>query len=428
MSIDFRRRGQFLTRLVRASLAGLIVVGALTPAPVVAQTAQGGATPPPAAPPTGTNPAFVIQSDNGDNRLQIGGFVQMDARYALDDDQQRVTDTFTVRRFRSILQGRLYRHFEYYFNTDFAGGNVTVRDAYFDTVFSRALHVRVGKMKSPFSYERLILVSAMLPVERGLSTQVAPDRDTGIMALGDVAGGVISYAGFIGNGPVDGGLSDLDTNDAKELVGRAVIRPWGHYPKHVLSSLGVAIAASTTSAQPAGLPTFTSPGRQAFFSYSGATGDGERHRWSPQAFYYHGPFGAYGEYVHSQGAIRKGAAIADVEHESWQVVGSWVLTGEAAGERNVRPKVSFDPPTGHWGAFQVIGRIQSLSVSPNAVALGFTTAGSSRTAKGYMAGFNWFVAPSVKWNFDFERTVFDGDPKGPRHAENMVLVRAQFQL
>lgn len=390
--------------------------------------AQGGGTTAPPAPPAGTNPAFVIQSDNGDNRLQIGGFVQLDGRYALGDDQQRVTDTFTIRRFRSILQGRLYRHFEYYFNTDFAGGTVTVRDAYFDTVFSRALHVRVGKMKTPFSYERLILVSAMIPLERGLSTQVAPDRDTGIMALGDVAGGVISYAGFIGNGPVDGGLSELDTNDAKEVVGRVVVRPWGHYPKHPLSSLGVALAASHTGTEPAGLPTFTSPGRQAFFSYSGTVGEGERNRWSPQAFYYHGPFGGYAEYVHSEGTLRKGTTAAAVEHEAWQVLGSWVLTGEAAGERNVRPKVSFDPPSHHWGAFQVVGRIQGLAVSQNAIDLGFAGSGSSRTARGYMAGLNWFVAPSVKWNFDFERTVFDGNPNGPRHAENMFLLRAQFQL
>ena len=94
--------------------------------------AQGTTAPPPTAPPPVNTPAFVIQSDNGDNRLQVGGFLQAEGRFALNDDQQRVTDTFTMRRFRFIFQGRLARHFDYYWNVDFSNNVLTLRDAYFD--------------------------------------------------------------------------------------------------------------------------------------------------------------------------------------------------------------------------------------------------------------------------------------------------------
>ena len=41
-----------------------------------------------------TTPPFVVQSDNGDNRLQLGAVVQADARFAIDDSQHNVVDTF----------------------------------------------------------------------------------------------------------------------------------------------------------------------------------------------------------------------------------------------------------------------------------------------------------------------------------------------
>ena len=240
------------------------------------------ASPPPAPPPVNT-PAFVIQSDNGDNRLQVGGFLQMEGRFAVNDDQKRVTDTFTMRRFRFIFQGRLARHFDYYWNVDFSNNVLTLRDAYFDTVLSPALHVRIGKQKAPFSYDRLLLVTQTLFQERGLSTSVAPDRDTGIQAFGDLAGGVVSYAAMVGNGTADGQLSELDLNDEKDVIGRVMIRPWARNSRSPLARLSAGVAAST-GIQAGPVPTFLSPGRQAFFAYTaGSAGEGRRNRWSPQA-------------------------------------------------------------------------------------------------------------------------------------------------
>lgn len=389
--------------------------------------AQGtGSTP--QGPPPVTTPAFTIQSDNGDNRLQIGGFLQMEGRFAAQDDQRRVTNTFTMRRFRVILQGRLARHFEYYWNLDFSNNVLTLRDAYFDTVFSRAFHVRVGKMKAPFSYDRLLLVSQTLFIERGMSTNVAPDRDTGIQVFGDLVGGVVNYAGMIGNGTADGQLSELDTNENKDLIGRVMIRPWARNAKSPLNTLSVGVAASS-GLQAGPVPSFPSPGRQQFFSYGpGAAGEARRNRWSPQGSYFHGPFWGYAEWVRSSGPIRRAGAVADVDHESWQVAGSWVLTGENVPERNIRPRVNFDPPSGHWGALQVIGRYQELHVSRNAFDLGLAANGASRSARSALVGLNWYLNPLVKWNFNFERTVFDGSATAPRQPENAILFQAQFSL
>ena len=410
--------------MLRLSLFVFLLLSALAPR----AWAQAATPQPPSGPPPVNTPAFVIQSDNGDNRLQVGGFLQMEGRFALNDDQRRVTNTFTMRRFRLILQGRLARHFEYYWNLDFAGNVLTLRDAYFDTVFSRALHVRVGKMKAPFSYDRLLLVSQTLFIERGMSTSVAPDRDTGVQVFGDLAGGVVSYAGHVGNGTADGQLSELDTNENKDVVGRVMIKPWARNPKSAVANFAFG-GVGSTGLQAGPVPIFLSPGRQQFFSYaSGAVGEDRRNRWSPQAVYFHGPFWGYAEYVRSQGAIRRGDARASVAHDSWQVAGSWVLTGESVNERNVRPRVNFDPPSGHWGAVQLVARYQELHVSRNAFDLGLTAAGASRSAQSFLVGANWYLNPLVKWSLNFERTVFDGSATAARQPENALMFQAQFSL
>lgn len=374
-----------------------------------------------------TTPPFVIESDSGDNRLQIGGFLQAEGRFALKDDQQRVTDTFAMRRFRLILQGKLARHFEFYWNTDFSNNTLTLRDAYFDTVFSPALRLRVGKQKAPFSYDRLLIVSQTIFQERGMSTNVAPDRDTGVQVLGDLAKGVVSYAAMVGNGPADGQIAESDTNDAKESYGRVMLRPFARNPKHPLATLSAGVAASTgTQAGP--VATFLSPGRQPFFTYaSGTTGVGRRARWSPQAVYLHGPFWGYAEWVRSRGDMARGGVREAVDHTSWQVSGSWVLTGEAAAERNVRPRLEFDPHNGHWGALQAVARYQRLYVGDNAFTSGLAAAGTSRRAASWVAGLNWYMNPLVKWQLNVERTVFDRNT-GTRRPENMLTLQAQFGL
>ena len=407
------RSARVAARLLLTAACALCATAAL------AQTAE------PAAPPVGTTPPFVIQTDNGDNRLQIGTVVHFDGRFAVDDPNQDVTDAFQLRRLRSILQGRVARYFDFYLNVDFAGGVVNVKDAWVDTRFSNAFRVRAGKGKVPISYDRLILVSNILFVERGYTTQVAPDRDTGLQVLGDI-GARVSYAVSLTNGVVDGQSSDTDSNENKDVAGRILVRPFAGDAMHPLAGLGFAMAANT-GIQSGALPTFLTSGRSPFFSYAGAVADGRRTRWSPQAFYYHGPFGAYTEYIRSRGGVRKNGVRDEVDHDAWQVVASWVLTGEAAGERNVRPKINFDPPSHHFGALQVTARFHTLSVSENAFALGFASPTASRTADAWTAGLNWYLNPFIKWNFNFERTVFDDDPQGAhRHPENALLLRAHL--
>jgi phosphate-selective porin OprO/OprP len=397
----------------------------------VAASAQAQGTAAPAAQAAGWRDGFFIQSDNGDYRLQVGALVHADGRFALGSDAgtAAVTDTFLIRRLRPYLRGRVARNFEFYLNPDFAGGTLVVQDAYLDTVFAPAFRLRVGKTKTPFGLERLQSVSNILFFERALPTALVPNRDVGVQVLGDISGGLVSYAAGVMNGVADGSSGDLDANDGKDLAGRIVVRPFARGRTASLRPLTVGLAGTWGRQDGAGaLPNYrTALLSQSFFSYSGAVADGVRSRYSPQLFYHHKSFAGLVEYVHSQLPVRKGGVTDDIGHGSWQVAGSWVLTGEAAtdGSSGIRPRANFDFGAGHLGAFQVAARYHVLKVDDQAFVLNFATAGSSRKAEAWTLGLNWFLTPHFRYVVNVERTVFDDDPDGPRKPENALVFRTQ---
>ena len=409
-----------------------------------AQAQQPPAAPPPQASPTPTaaQPRVVagengiaIESGNGEFRLQIGILAHLDGRFALGDDNQQVVDAFAVRRARPYLRGRLGRRFEFSVNPDFAGGTFALQDAYFDTIFSPAFRLRVGKGKTPFGFERLLSVSNSLFLERALPTTIAPNRDIGVQVIGDISGGLVSYLAGVMNGVADGASSDTETNDGKDVSGRIVVRPFvksasGHPGR------GLALGFSGSRGRAAGaaaLPSLrTTTLLQPYFSYaSGATpsvADGIRTRYSPSIWYLRGPFGGWGEFVHTKTPVRRGDVFRDVAHDAWQVAASWVLTGEAATDSStpIRPRNNFDFGDGHWGAFQISARYHALEVDEHAIALGLASAGSSRKAEAWTLGLRWYLTGNVSYTVNFERTVFDEDPRGPRRAENGLAFRTQI--
>lgn len=407
-------------------------VVALSALPAAAQPAQAppAGSPTPAGPPrvTAGQDGIAIESGNGDYRLQFGVLLHAEGRFAVDDDGNAVVDTFSIRRARPYLRGRLGRRFEFYLNPDFAGGTLVLHDAYLDTILSPAFRIRVGKTKTPFGMERLHPASNLLFFERALPNTLVPNRDVGIQVLGDVAGGAISYAGAVLNGVVDGGSGDLDNTDSKDLAGRIVVRP----------ARGLAVALAGTTGNVSGsamLPTLrTTLLAQPYFTYAAGTlpasAGGRRTRYTPSASYFYKGFGGWVEYVHSNTHVVRGGVRDDIAHDAWQVAGSWVLTGESATDAGagVRPRNNFDPSNGYWGAFQVAARYHALAVEDDAVGLGFAGPGASRTAEAWTLGLNWYLTGNVRYVTNFERTVFDDGAAVARPAENALTFRMQVSF
>ena len=257
----------------RGVLAALIVASA-------AATASAQQAAPPAPAPTYSvkwNNGLSLESSDGDNKFQIGTLIQADGRF-VTDDPPAIADTFLLRRARIILQGRVQKYFEFYLLPDFAGSAITLFDAYIDTKFSNALRIRTGKSKAPLGLETLYSDANIPFAERSVANNLAPNRDVGVDAMGDLFKGHFSYVGGLRNGVPDAANGDTDTNGGKDLVGRATVR---------FGPVGAAVGG-THGKETGALPSFKSTAQQTFFSYAtGVTANGERNRVSPSVFGYH---------------------------------------------------------------------------------------------------------------------------------------------
>jgi phosphate-selective porin OprO/OprP len=381
---------------------------------------------------------FALRSADGAFSLRFQGGAQYDARFFPGDRGDAVADAFDLRRVRADLRGTVYRDFDFRVNLDYAGNRVDVLDAYLDARFAPALQLRVGKFKEPVGLERLQSVFILTFAERGFPTALAPNRDVGAQLHGSVGGNLIAYAVGVFNGVPDGGSGDQDESDSKDLSGRVFVHPFARGGIEALKGLGVGVAGTLGkhrgSPAATGLPTLrTTLGRSTFLRYNadGTTGgtvvaDGRRTRISPQGYWYWRNLGLLGEYIRTRTEVRRGDVATELTHTAWQIVGSWVVTGDPVSYRGVAPTRPFDPRRGTWGALELAFRIQRLEGDAVAFPLLADPAQSRPAADGFTIGLNWYLNRAVRFLLDYERTRFDGAPGGgTRSAENVLLSRFQ---
>ncbi len=94
----------------------------------------------------------------------------------------------------------------------------------------------------------------------------------------------------------------------------------------------------------------------------------------------------------------------------------------------MRPLHNFDFGNGHLGALQVAARYHALFADEEVVTLGLADAGSSREAKAWTLGLNWYLNPNFRYLVNFERIDFDADDLSARQAENAIAFRAQVSF
>jgi len=374
---------------------------------------------------------FQIRSRDGKSyRLRLRGYVQTDARFFPDGGDDTSQETFTMRRVRPLFEGTLFEYADFRIMPDFGGGSASLQDAYLNLrPFGTIAQLQTGKFKAPFGLERLKSGTALTFIERGLPTEVAPNRDIGAMFQGDFREGLLTYQAMVGNGVQDASSADADTNDDKEVVLRVFGHPFQETTIEPLQGLGIGFAASVGE-QEGATARYRTSGRNTFFRYgTNVIEDGNRVRWSPQAYWYWGPFGAMFEYVRSSPQLRlPGGAEIEPDIDAWQIAASYVITGEAASYRGVVPVKPFRGSEGGRGAWEVAARYHELSVDDEIFDEGFASrTQSAENARAWTVGVNWYMNPFVKLSLNFDQTFFEdgGSDGGDRPTESAVLSRFQ---
>jgi phosphate-selective porin OprO/OprP len=440
---------------------------------------------------------FSLGSADGKNEIKFRGLLQADHRHYFDganDVRNRsntragsldengfhdAEDTSLLRRVRPTIEGKVAGIYGFRFTPEFAGGSASVVDAYVDANLNPAFKIRAGKQKSIVGLERLQGGGDIKFIERSYVTNaILPNRDLGVTVSGDVLENKLSYGIGIVNGVNDGGNISTGTeyNGAREYTARIFATPFNDSTS-ALAGLGFGIGATWTdytgernldftgtSAADAtrnGLPSYVTDGQQTFFRYnSAALADGKRFRVSPQANYYYGPFGLIAEYARvdqdvslltsttsNTNTVISAGTNQKLSHDAWQVAVSYLLTGEDASFKGVKPNRDFDLDKGGWGAWEFVARYTELNLDDdtfkNPAGTAFTGAyadlsTSAKSAKSWVAGVNWYLNSNAKVALNYSHTSFDGGAGvgitavnaagtniSDRESENALLARLQ---
>ena len=358
---------------------------------------------------------FSLQSADTNFVLAFHGVLQVDNRTFFHDGGISGNDGFLLRRARPILQGTLFRDFDFLFVPDFGGSTAQIFDASMNYRYEPWLQLKAGKFKTPIGLEQLQADVNLTFNERSLVTDLVPNRDVGFQLWGDVAGGLLSYAAGVFNGVGDArNSSNVDFEDHRAFAGRLFAQPFKNSDTAALKGFGLGLAGSfgNTSSNATGLPNnngFGTEGQQAFFAYTnGVVANGDHWRLSPQGYYYYGPFGLLGEYAISNQRVSRGPTFAHLEHTAWQVTASYMLTGEDATYGSVAPKRPFDLSGGGWGAWQLVGRYGELDVDDKTFPAFANPAASASGAQAWSVGLNWYLNKNLRVSTSYSRTDFDG--------------------
>src|SRR4051812_26259603 len=204
---------------------------------------------------------FSIKSADGKYSLRFRGYVQSDARFYPSTESITTVDNLLIRRARPILEGTVGRYFDFRIMPDFGGSSPALFDAYWDGKFAPEFTVRAGKFKPPVGLERLQSATDVLFAERGLPTNLVPNRDIGLQIAGDISEGFLAYQVGVFNGVADLANGGDDLSNAKDFAARIFVQP---LKSGSFRPLGFGIAASTGfergSPTTTGLPAYRTPG------------------------------------------------------------------------------------------------------------------------------------------------------------------------
>jgi phosphate-selective porin OprO/OprP len=374
--------------------------------------------------------------------LALHGVLQVDSRTFFANDNVQGDNSFLLRRARPILQGTVYRDFDFMFVPDFGGNTVQIFDAYLNYRYSPELQLQSGKFKSPVGLETLQSDVNILFNERSLATDLVPNRDVGFALHGDLFNGAASYVAGVFSGAPDysGTTTNADFDSLKSFAGRLFLQPLKNSDLAALKGLGFGVGGSYesdrawTNTSSTGLtPGYNTDGQEKFFSYTnGVVGHGNHWRIAPQGSYYYGPFGAFGEYVVSDQHVVNVSSgrNAYLQNTAWDISGGWLLTGEDASPNGVVPRHPFDPKRGQWGAWQVVGRYAQLDVDNGAFPYFANPKTSASKAQAWSAGLNWYLNRNIRFSTSFSHTWFDGGNGSgstvTKHPENVLFTRIQL--
>lgn len=396
---------------------------------------------------------FNFQTEDDEFRLRIRGEVQADARIYQQGGQDPTHSAFYLPRTRIYFDGHMTKPLEYQISFQRGYSGLDVLNAYLNFRFDDRFRIRIGRYKTPYTYEfyKINNWRLLLPERPLFNVNFALNRELGLMGWGEIFENRLEYAVGIFDGPRN---SFQDFNDAKDVIAFLNFRPF-EKTEGFLKNFNVggsvdfgnqrnplrpAVLRTSVNASTADIAGSSASNNAAvpFLAFNnGVIEQGDRALWELHLAYFwngltlmgawNGGFNDYGR-IGSKQTVHLPVGGFDVQ------VG-YILTGESISERAlVDPIHPFDLRPGKFGlgAFEPFARWSTLTLGPQVFTAGLADPRLwTNRAEQVDVGLNWYLSKSVRIDFDWEHAMF-GNPvyfaPGPRLQKTSDLFWFRFQF
>ncbi len=357
-----------------------------------------------------------IRSTDGAFEGRVGITLLLDGRHVVDrpDDDtpplRSAPDSIFVRRARLGVDGTLDPDWAFRVTAGVGTGRgdpgsgsppnattATLLDGWIEWRRWPELRIRAGQFFQPVTQEGMTSLTSHEFAERSLQSRLAPGRDLGIGAAGDLAEGRLSYFAMLSHGGAltYGDASSVqDRDDALEISGIVHVRPFAGAGWAALEGLQLSAGGSFGLVGAADGADFdlASPELSILFvDGTGGTFEGRRTRLAGGIAWTRGPVGARAEFLAREDELAAGPSPRDsVRTTGAYAQASWMVTGE---EKRFGTRVY---PEGSEGAVELALRAATIEVE-DVLDAGIAPAGeNSGRMSAWTAGIGWWPAPQLR--------------------------------
>ncbi|HYQ71621.1 MAG TPA: OprO/OprP family phosphate-selective porin [Gammaproteobacteria bacterium] len=362
-----------------------------------------------------------LRFKSGEASFEVGGRLMVDtARYYNNDDLNNGSE---IRRARLFMSGKVYEDWKFKLQTDFAGNDVSLKDAYLRYTGLDYADITVGNFKEYWSLEELTSSKYITFMERALPVEAfAPGRRLGIGGHSHSNGGMNWTAGYgVFADSVD--ADNVNGNEGYGYAARVTVAPIAEKTR-VVHLGGYAEWRNPTDSSVRYRARPESHISNVRFVDTGTINNVDNTvKWGVEAATVMGPFSLQGEYMNVDNDVDGGS---DPEFDGWYAYGSWFITGESraykAGSGTfARVKPDSIVGKGGKGAWELGARYSSLDLNDSGIQGG--------QEEDLTIGLNWYATPTIRFMANYIKVMDLTDPTTTDDSKpDIYQLRAQIDF
>ncbi|MFO0953538.1 MAG: porin [Isosphaeraceae bacterium] len=181
---------------------------------------------------------YLFQFGDQEFELRLNSLLQVDGRVYEQRNQNPVADDLNIPRARMYFSGRITRPIEYQISLQRGNNTLDVLNAYVNFNYDTRLQFRIGRFKSPFTYEwyKMTTWEFFAPERSPFALNFGPNRQLGLMGWGFLFDERLEYSVALTDGPRN---SYGDFNSSKDVMALVDYKPFFNSGRPALKNFGI---------------------------------------------------------------------------------------------------------------------------------------------------------------------------------------------